>query len=80
MLDDLAGAFESLVEVFFLLLDLVAEGQVLLLDALNEDVAKLTHVLQLTFDSRKLVCKVSFLFFDDGHFLFFLGYFGNKRL
>ena len=70
LLDDLASRAESLIEVFLLLLHLVPQRQILLLDALDEDVAKLAHVLQLAFDALIFGLQLVSFLFEHGHAIF----------
>ena len=51
LLNHLASRLEGLVEVFLLLVDLIAQACVLLLDALDEDVRKFAHVLEFRLDA-----------------------------
>ena len=51
LLDYLASRLEGLVEVFLLLVDLIAQACVLLLDALDEDVREFAHVLEFRLDA-----------------------------
>ena len=57
LLDNLASGVESLVEVLLLLLDLVPQRQVLLLDAFNEDVGELAHIVKFALNTSQLGFK-----------------------